>query len=390
MEQMRKKIHSERKKDIDKDEKTRDRNNISKSCQELTYDVLCIIFKYLNGLDLNNASKVCRSWLEAANSEKRTRGPTCLMRNVKDWRYTPIGWEGVKRYSIECSQLKPSLALFFTVGHKSSLSESCHCDDLPPNCHSVSLDTHGVVINDTARGEENSDHIVCMSLPDVPNIKTSILTFNLYDWKDGDLTKLTKFTYHKQLKAAFETSSDSDSRKASCLMLFCDWDGRKIALHLLKSLGHWVPETRPCIWGGIAKNLSVCNSVNNTRVCKNSANCIAIVLSGTKMRTWSILLDVYCDTQEKVEDELRTFKDRVRLKKHSMGFMFACRIRGRDMFDENYVESTIFKQFFPEVPLVGCYGDGEFGKKMLNETSKKKPKKWYTSMSTVFMILTYD
>lgn len=84
------------------------------------------------------------------------------------------------------------------------------------------------------------------------------------------------------------------------------------------------------------------------------------------MRTYSVLLDANCNTKERVEDKLRTFKDRVQLKKHSIGFMFACCVRGTNTFKERNVESTIFKKFFPRVPLVGCFGDGEFGKKLIN------------------------
>ncbi|KAK2578053.1 hypothetical protein KPH14_008469 [Odynerus spinipes] len=366
MEQTRKKTCVERDKDSDKDKNTRDPDNTLKSWEALTYDVLCVIFKYLNGLDLSNASKVCRTWLEAANSEKRTRGPMCLTRNIKEMGYVVSGWEDIKTESIRYSSVKPSLALFFTtIGLEGSLSQRCHCDFLPPNCDSVSLDTYGVVINNTETGED-SENIVCMFLPEVSNIEISTLALNLDDWEE------TLSAYCKQVKATHEASSDSDCHKESCLMLFCEWDGRTIAVELLKSLKRWFPKTKPCIWGGIAKDISLCNSVNNTRVCRNSANCIAVVLSGTKMKTWSVLLDANCNTKEKVEDELRAFRDSVQLKKHSVGFMFACCIRGVNMFNENNVESIIFKRFFPKVPLVGCFGDGEFGKRILNETSRKK------------------
>lgn len=60
MEQLRKRTRVGRSKDKNEDENTKNHINISKSWQKLTYDVLCIIFKYLNGLDLSNASQVCR------------------------------------------------------------------------------------------------------------------------------------------------------------------------------------------------------------------------------------------------------------------------------------------------------------------------------------------
>lgn len=56
-----------------------------------------------------------------------------------------------------------------------------------------------------------------------------------------------------------------------------------------------------------------------------------------------------------------------------MGFMFACKARGIGLYNEKNVESTIFKTLFPEVPLVGCFGNGEFGKNTMpvDEMEKK-------------------
>lgn len=99
--------------------------------------------------------------------------------------------------------------------------------------------------------------------------------------------------------------------------------------------------------------------------------------------------------------------------------MFACCARGEDMFDENNLESSIFKKLFPEVPLVGCIGDGEFGTNTLSSgklflcmiyltigkillklhktvqcmlyitESSNERKKWYNQITTVFLIITY-
>lgn len=39
-------------------------------------------------------------------------------------RYTSSSWDGVKKEIIECSTVKPSLSVFFTVGNEGSLSQS--------------------------------------------------------------------------------------------------------------------------------------------------------------------------------------------------------------------------------------------------------------------------
>jgi len=69
-------------------------------------------------------------------------------------------------------------------------------------------------------------------------------------------------------------------------------------------------------------------------------------------------------TEELVEARLKSFKDKVKLKKHSIGFMFAYNepLSSYKLHHETPVESQIFERLFLEVPLVDCFGDGEFGK----------------------------
>lgn len=90
------------------------------------------------------------------------------------------------------------------------------------------------------------------------------------------------------------------------------------------------------------------------------AFCVGITIVGS-VDSWSIVVDESYKTKELVEQRLKLFKSHISLKKHSMGFMFACCERGENMFNERNVESSIFKKLFPDIPLVGCFGDGEFG-----------------------------
>lgn len=57
-----------------------------------------------------------RSWLEAANDERRTRGPTYFMQNCKDLLANEKwSMERVKTHCIKKLQIKPTLGLFFTA-----------------------------------------------------------------------------------------------------------------------------------------------------------------------------------------------------------------------------------------------------------------------------------
>lgn len=118
---------------------------------------------------------------------------------------------------------------------------------------------------------------------------------------------------------------------------------------------------KPSVWGGVVKDLYVYNSKNPTSDdYVRFAFCVGITIVGS-VDSWSIVMDESYKTKELVEQRLKLFKSHISLKKHSMGFMFACCERGENMFNERNVESSIFKKLFPDIPLVGCFGDGEFG-----------------------------
>lgn len=115
----------------------------------------------------------------------------------------------------------------------------------------------------------------------------------------------------------------------------------------------------------MANDLLVCNRKDNkNNHCGKFPICVSVALIGS-VNTWSIVVDESYNTKERIEQRLKSFKNRICLKKHSMGFMFACCARGERMFHVCNIESSIFKKLFPEVPLVGCFGDGEFGENTL-------------------------
>lgn len=115
------------------------------------------------------------------------------------------------------------------------------------------------------------------------------------------------------------------------------------------------------LWGGNVGNLAVCRCDENGKLCNEPMAFIGILISGPSVRSWCIVVGRNYNTKEKVEAKLKLLKHEVKLRKHSIGFMFACYARGESMFGEKDVESTIFKKLFPEVPLIGSSGDGEIG-----------------------------
>ena len=386
----RKKIsgNSDNKSNVEENEKV---NN--KCChQYLTYDVLRIIFEYLNAEELASASMVCRSWLEAANSEKRTRGPICLIKSCTSSN-EEVDEEYVKVEIFKKLKIKPALGLFFTPPLSRFRKKDCHCNILPSNCHTVTLTTrYGIVINDKEM-QENVENILGVFLPDLPNVtvKTVTLIDNIL-FKINGISE-SKKKYIEEIKSVLDTAG-KDTNTSKCLLLFCDRSqGRSSAIEIANSLKKCYKEDELSVWGGVVRCGFVCNSKDSETPndqCTQFAFCTAVALVGP-IDTWSLIVDRNHNTKEKVEQRLKLFRNRICLKKHSIGLMFACCARGENMFQECNVESSIFKKLFPKVPLAGCFGDGEFGTNRIpNEPSNNKRTRWYNEMSTVFLIITYD
>ncbi|XP_070164914.1 uncharacterized protein [Polyergus mexicanus] len=325
--------------------------NLMDSNIYLTYDILRIVFTYLNGMDLGRAAMVCRLWLEAANHEKYTRGPDCFIEHY-------LHFTGKTR-CIEKSNIKPAIGFFFIPEKIPTNIKGWIRDTLPQNCKAIILYTSGIIINKEEIEYKAFPNIVCALLPEIPNVKinSSILYTEYAARTFQHKFSLSLFEDHKKkLIDMIDETPISNHDESTCLIFLCnDLKGAKMATLLASAIQEYSGEDRiTSLWG---------------------------------------VVDRRCSTKEQVTKRLTLFKNEVKLKKHSVGFMFACKARGSGMYDEENVESTIFKTLFPEVPLVGCFGNGEFGKNTMpiDEMDKKigSKKDWYNQYSTIFMILTY-
>ncbi|XP_029675731.1 F-box only protein 22-like isoform X2 [Formica exsecta] len=345
----------------------------------LTYDILRIVFTYLNGMDLGRAAMVCRLWLEAANHEKYTRGPDCFIEHY-------LHFTGKTR-CIEKSNIKPAIGFFFIPEKIPTNIKGWIRDTLPQNCKAIMLYTSGIIINKEEIEYKAFPNIVCALLPEAPNVKinSAILCTEYAARTYQHEFSLSLFEEHKKkLIDMIDETLIPNHDESTCLIFLCnDLKGAKMATLLASAIQEYSGEDRiTSLWGGV---------VDNIIFSRPYEYCIAVLITGS-IQSWSIVVDRRCSTKEQVIKRLRLFKNQVKLKKHSVGFMFACKARGCGMYDEKNVESTIFKTLFPEVPLVGCFGNGEFGKNTMpiDEMDKKKGKKdWYNQYSTIFMILTY-
>ncbi|XP_071561522.1 F-box only protein 22-like [Temnothorax nylanderi] len=372
-----------------------DRNTLDPNIY-LTYDILRIIFQYLNAKDLGRAAMVCRSWSEAANNEKWTRGPCCFLQ--QDYTLRDFF------HNVNNIRIKPSAGFFFIPCHTPRNIE-VHIEDiyinwLPEHCKAIMLYSEGIIMDNYEM--ESRPSMVCAFLPQIPNVKIKL--FESLEVGNCAVQKAIgkEANYREIISTIVEhETSISNHEISTCFMLFCNYNGHKTAKHWASAVQQRKGDKIVSVWGGVVQDIYVQRTYKEKPFHKiDVPYCVAVLITGP-IQTWSTILDMKCNTKEQVEEKLKLFRDEVKLKKHSIGFMFVCRARGTTMYNESNVESTIFKRLFPKVPLAGCFGYGEFGKNTIvdevNEEKndkeerkkRKKSKSWYNEFSTVFLIITY-
>ncbi|XP_015591652.1 F-box only protein 22 [Cephus cinctus] len=369
-----------------KSKRTNEDSITSDSERWMSYDVLRIIFRHLNGKDLTSAAMVCRLWQGAASDEKKTRlWPDCFMVHISklEEKGKTLGLSIVKHINIQ-----PIVGLVFGVSTINSriVCESrimskkgpgCYCSYLPTQCKSIIFGDHGMIANQI-EAECDNDAVSCLFLPKVPNVK--IKTFTLtshavsHNFKQFAKNRKRPFSqqFDKDMKAVIIFSNDAGSGIISRMLQFFVSERSKTSKEPLS------------VWGGIATELAICNRKDNK--CLVNVSLAGISFSGSDISTWSIVIDDQQRTKEQIEAKLSQLKDCIKLRKYTIGFMLACYQRGVRLHSERNVESSIFKKLFPNIPLVGTFGSGEFGLTTINnDSSQLVTHEW----STIFMILSY-
>ncbi|XP_011692430.1 PREDICTED: uncharacterized protein LOC105452746 [Wasmannia auropunctata] len=377
----------------------------------ISYDILRIIFQYLDARNLASAAMVCRSWLEAANDEKLTRGPYCLQ------LYTQHDF----LCCIKNIRIKPSVGFFFIpTGIRYEIEEHVETflpELLPKRCEIIMLCSRYVILEEVMC--QQYPHMVCAFLPQVPNVK--VKSFELSEncnrniWQTVEYQEIINTIINNEI-------STSNHETSTCFMLFCNNFSYNLYSYCDTAIGivtakRWASAIQQSIknkavsvWGGVVENIHAqrartgsCKAHRVEPFEKSHTSCVAVLITGL-IRTWSTILERKCNTKKRIEARLMLFKDKVKLKKHSIGFIFTNKMRTGPIYNDAPYneESMIFKRLFPKVPLVGCSDYiGEFGKTTaIDEASEernskkkqncKKSKSWYKESSTVFLILTYD
>ncbi|XP_011699315.1 PREDICTED: uncharacterized protein LOC105456741 [Wasmannia auropunctata] len=327
---------------------TQNNENTLDSNTYLSYDILRLIFQHLDAKSLMSAAMVCTSWLEAANKEKSTRSnPSCFTICCEDeFSYDLYHVQNI---------MKPSVGFFFVpdMHYITCIIEELFIKALlPKQCEIIILNSEDII--DEIKNFLKISNMVCAFLPQISNVRLKL--FDLSEYNENDLIQETvEFE---------EIISTINNETSTCLMLFYDSFLSGItASHCVSAIQQCKKNKVLSIWGGKVKRIQHAFTElhgaypehTQMKLFNSLITCCAVLITGP-IQTWSTILEWNCCIREQVEKRLKLFKDKVKLKKHSVGFMFRTR-SDKYKYDDSNVDSIIFKRLFPTVPLVGCLGE---------------------------------
>ncbi|KAJ8680089.1 hypothetical protein QAD02_015876 [Eretmocerus hayati] len=334
----------------------------------ILHDVLNHIFGYLNAHDLSQAAKVCKSWNCAAEIEKRKRGPQVIvLQALEDCVAT--GFSSVRQIDKDelaedfklSLRIKPSIGLFFTDG---KYPASADCDSVPyeicvahqwtqpADCFYVAIESLGVYLNkNSIRGERNIT--VASFLPTLPEVNYIIVETSAhcieqyFRRSDSLLTDISD--------KLFDTASDH----VSLLIFVYHWRDEPTLKNyhddflskILDRITNRYDSGTYSLWGGAVNDIFT--MAPDTRPLYHSTSFCAISISGSRVKSWCIVLDFRLSDTE-IEEKLKNFEESVILKFSSIAFAI---LPSNGTNDIDKTKINIFNEIFSSTPLTCVFND---------------------------------
>ncbi|XP_034950661.1 F-box only protein 22-like [Chelonus insularis] len=370
----------------EKTESSKDESNL------LSYDALGIIFSYLPAIDLCHCSQVCKLWRDVATFELSIRKVIIRSGTYEDL----IKKHDVNRIFESSIRNKPMLNLVFISkdGVLANLGEDNRAffgykKYFPKNCFSVGINVPGLVI-ENEEYEENKCLSSYFLLPDDPSVHINMINAYLtvsYIFKREKNEYIGSAEYEHEIKSDLSEIFEKGIgglENPECVILLCIDES-----YMVRKLNKMNLRGIKSVWGGVVKEIDV---IYQHEEVGDDLTWLALIISGKYVKSWSTFLDKNDVNEKDIRSKLLKLKDNLQLYKHTIGLMFSCNGRGAHWYNNRKnVESSIFKSIFPEIPLIGCFGNGEFGNCNVNANPEYNMKrdKIYRQYSTSFMILTY-
>ncbi|XP_064467211.1 F-box only protein 22-like [Ornithodoros turicata] len=413
-------------------------------------DVVERILKCLNYTELNKCAKVCALWHSTANrlKSKRCGFAHCFkvverMKQVRVWRhfsddscFLTIS-EDVQAFlkDLKCTWCEPAFGIFFATRHISEypglyfpepesfkkrksakattaksgygdLCTRCVVDVLPKSCIILHANVEGIVGTPlTPQGwavpqeQEKKQGLSGIFFPsEMPGV--SFHPFYMPDddtllWPPFDTQCSSGCDPHPDNTEKIKNVEDIEDLKCVLVFTGCeaqqlDFEARALNVALEKYNGQFA------LGGAIVGDVDA-----PVLYSSGEAFCVGLCVAGKSVRAASIVLSESVRGPEAVEAELKRLKDGSGCATWGgkmVGFMFACVGRGVSFHRKRNLEAKTFAKVFPNVPLMGLFGNGELGMDYLpaviskGETKQVSPPTTNSCMygyTTVIVLLSF-
>ncbi|XP_058800078.1 uncharacterized protein LOC131669311 [Phymastichus coffea] len=362
----------------------------------ILHDVLYKIFEYLNRHDLNEVSRVCKSWYWAAKVEKAKRGPQIMiLQAVGEFGTsgsTKIHPVGIDDFG-NSLRIKPTIGIFFTDGKYAAPAD---CDSVPyeictahqwaqpEDCFYVAVEASAVYVDkDKIGGEKNVTAAVFFpALSNVNYVSAQTSSHCIVQYFDRRNSLLSEIT---------EKLFVTESNHVCFIMFIYQWKDEptfdnyheNFCNEILDTLKTRYTAGTYSLWGGAINDIYT-RSADDRPWSFHSTSFCALSLSNSSVKSWSIAIDNNLPYLE-IQLILADFKKQVCLKSSSIAFL----IISTD--ENNYEESNIkiFKNVFPTINIITMFNNKNHAVFSVNSTVTETEPKLRHMNSYAFMILTY-
>ncbi|GIY46360.1 DNA-(apurinic or apyrimidinic site) lyase [Caerostris darwini] len=332
------------------------------------------IFKYISFRDLMRVSRVCTVWFKLAKIEKNRRTKIAkifivsentkrMLESRSESLYQPIEIETDMRMELEKLPCVPSFCIVFMSKwlykrydeyfpsfmpdeparkklKAENTSRKFFLNDviktalrkyLPENCE-ISLNvTYGVIgckgdIPYTPLEIEDGTALSACFYPNMPGMQVKL--------------------YPIEQKQGFAKKFITGKEPAKALLFFVTDKGCGYVNKILKN-NLWEKDFKVALGGAVVEQSdSIMGSI--------------IAFSGPNVEAASILIGPE-DEEKEIRSKLEILKDTGLQNNDCFAYMFTCIARGASMHAKPHFESSLFNEYFPNIPIIGLFGTGEYG-----------------------------
>lgn len=294
---------------------------------------------------------------------------------------------------------------------------------LPAQCRSVSMMAPGIVVMDPFSRKpleiENIDRqtpaLSMIAFPDLPQCQ--IVPFNISEDFEaikevlcGTATRVTPSQIGELSLKKITQGQIEDLSTIKGLILLSDGHTIQHSVELIRAISQHT-QGKFALAGGLG-HLARCSSEEETRDLatlfesrrwdfvspgKITNRTSGLIFAGSNVKMASHILNQSIRAEKKVRAILSEFKTSGLNLMNAVGFMFACTGRGKGFYrGKKNMESGIFHELYPNIPLIGIFGNGEIGLDFCASSAQSKPPpsisqgKCILSYTSVFIIVSFD